>query len=152
MLHLSYNIQRTQFILKNLKQKHARIEIVNHRLQAYTYVTTLSFSYAVAIDKCLNAPQNVVVYEGTENIILSCGLGPSAEGWTVRSTSLAARQSQITNFTDSVSPDVMELYAINQSGLIIRNATINPPSTAGLYYMYFEDGSNTGAKVVVIRK
>src|SRR6218665_2351904 len=83
------------------------------------------FSCAVAVDNCLNSPQNIVLYEGTENIILSCGLEPSAQMWTITSISNSTRHIQITNFTDSVSPVLTGLYAINQSGLIIRNATTN---------------------------
>ena len=114
------------------------------------------FLFAVAINECPNPPENIVVYEGTENIILSCGLEPSAEMWTIRPASLAVKEIQITNFTDSVSPTLAGLYAINQTGLIIRNATTNSTgnqtSAAGLYYVYFADGNKTALKVVVIRK
>src|SRR6218665_1545349 len=115
------------------------------------------FSYAVsAYDECPNSIENVVVYEGTKNTILGCGLGPSAERWTVRSTSQSTNEFQITNFTSIVSPALLGLYAVNQSGLIIRNATIDadggPISTAGLHYVYLTDGSKAAAKVAVIRK
>ena len=115
------------------------------------------FSYAVAAcDECPNSIENVVVYEGTKNTILGCVLGRGAQSWRVRSTSLATRESQITDFTGSVSADLLGLYAVNQSGLIIRNATIDadggPISTAGLYTVYFADGSKAAVKVVVIRK
>lgn len=115
------------------------------------------FSYAVAIDECPNSLENIVVYEGTENIILSCGLGPGAERWTVRPTSIASKEHQITNFTDSVFSNLAGLYAVNQSGLIIREAATNystngPISTAGIYVVYFPDNNKTAIKVVVIRK
>ena len=121
---------------------------------AYTNTQSFVFSNAVAIDQCQNPPDNIVVYEGTENTILTCELQPSAEMWTVRPTSMAIKEIQISNFTDTVSQPT--LYAVNESGLIIRNATTNSTgnqtSTAGLYTVYFADGTKIGVKVVVIRK
>lgn len=77
--------------------------------------------------------------------------------WTVRATSNVNMMYPITNFTDSVSPAVTVLYAINQSGLIVRNATINnstgsSSATAGIYFVYFADGNRTAVKLLVIRK
>src|SRR6218665_803686 len=101
------------------------------------------FLFAVASDQCANSLENIVVYEGTENTILSCGFEPSAGKWTIRPTSFATREYQITNFTE-VLPDFTGLYAISQSDLTIRKATIYPTdgpySTAGLYTVYFPDG------------
>lgn len=114
------------------------------------------FSCAVACEHCLNSPQNVVLYEGTKNAILNCGLGPGAERWAVRPVTNVTMELQITNYTDGVNPDFTGLYAINQSGLIIRNTTTNstgsPLATAGLYSVYFPDGNRTMVKVLVIRK
>lgn len=75
--------------------------------------------------------------------------------WTVRPNTNVTRESQIINSTD-VSQALTGLYAINQSGLIIRNATINttggPFATGGLYTAYFPDGNKTAVTVLVIRK
>lgn len=76
--------------------------------------------------------------------------------WTVRPTSNAKTEYDITNFTAVVDPTLTGLYAINESGLIIRKATIDGPiSTAGLYSVYYTNGnitSRTAIKLVVIRK
>lgn len=109
------------------------------------------FFNAVALDECKNNLENIVVYEETKNILLSCGLGSSKEMWTVRQTSNVTKEYTITNFSDSVlyQPD---LYETSPSGLVIRDATIKPIATAGLYTVYFPDGNKTALKVVVIRK
>src|SRR6218665_3627067 len=117
---------------------------------------TLMVLRAVSYGQCPTALINTVVYEGTKNTTISCGLGPSGERWTVGPTSKVATEFPITNFTNSVFPTLTGLFGYDQSGLLIRNATIdangNPFSTAGVYYVNFMDGSRAAAKLVVIRK
>src|SRR6218665_3583998 len=119
-------------------------------------LSALMFLYAVAYGQCPKTLANAVVYEGAKNITLSCGLAPSGERWTVRPTSKLATEFQITNFTNSVFPTLTGLFGYDQSGLLIRNATIDvngsPLSTAGVYYVNFVDGTRAAVKLVVIRK
>lgn len=77
--------------------------------------------------------------------------------WTVKPVTNVSKEYPINNFTDSVSPALTGLYAINQSGLIVRsaattNSTGGSSATAGIYFVYFADGNRTAVKLLVIRK
>lgn len=102
--------------------------------------------------------RNTAVYEGTQNTMLTCPVGTGdRSAWTVRPTSEAFAYYQITNSPDSVFTTVTGHYALNQTGLIIRNATPTPTggpiATAGFYMVEFPiNRDSTAVKLVVIRK
>lgn len=102
------------------------------------------------------APQNLAVYEGTQNISMMCN-SPTTVSWTVRSTTAETNAYRITNYNDIVVPAYADLYGVNSFGLIIKiaqgNATIPPISTAGLYVIQINAYSTQfGAKLTVVRK
>lgn len=88
---------------------------------------------------------------------MTCAAGPNGLRWSVRPTSSAPNSFEITNYDDVVSPSLTGPYAVDETGLIVLNATTNdtaaPMSTAGVYTVEFADSANTiSAKLVVIRK
>lgn len=111
-----------------------------------------------AYEHCLTSLRNIVAYEGTLTTMLNCATGPDSTAWSVRPISNVVTPYQITNFTDVVSPTLSGLYAINETGLIVRNATTTNAtgasiSTAGIYTVQFPNITNyIAAKLVVIRK
>ena len=80
---------------------------------------------------------------------------PNNVKWTVRSTQDELSTYTISNFNGYRNPALTGLYDVNQTGLIIKDATTNgnPISTAGLYIGQCVNNTNkTGAKLLVIRK
>src|SRR5688572_31717433 len=80
---------------------------------------------------------------------------PNNVKWSVRSTEDEITTYPISNFNGYRNPALTGFYDINQTGLIIKNATIsgNPISTAGLYIGQCVNNTNrTGAKLLVVRK
>jgi len=101
--------------------------------------------------------RNTVVYEGTLNTMLSCAVGPDEVSWSVRPTSNSSLSFPITNSGGGVSSTLAGLYATDETGLIVLNATTNKTegsmATAGMYTTAFANSTNQiAAKLVVIRK
>jgi len=105
--------------------------------------------------QCLANVQNVAVYEGQQNTIMNLYINPQNVSWKVKSTSDELEIYNIINYGGYRDPTLTGLYDVNQTGLIIKNATKNgnPISTAGLYIGQCANNPNrTGAKLVVVRK
>ena len=101
--------------------------------------------------------KNRAVYEGDENIIMSLSGGPTGVSWKLKATSEELDTYTISDYNGYADPSLTGLFYLNQSGLVILNATTteygNPISTAGLYMARCEnDGILRGAKLLVVRK
>ena len=77
--------------------------------------------------------------------------------WTVIPTSDEFGSYQISDYGGQTDPSLTGLFYLNQSGLIIINATTTeyggPISTSGLYISQSENsGDRTGAKLLVVRE
>ena len=77
--------------------------------------------------------------------------------WTVKPTSNELDTLTISNFGGYRDSTLSGLYDVNQTGLIIKDATTtedgNPISSAGLYIGQCANNPNkTGAKLLVVRK
>ena len=100
----------------------------------------------------------MVVYEGDENIIMSLTADPNNVKWTIKSTSAELDTFTISNYGGYRDPTLTGLFYLNQSGLVILNATTTPNgegpfSTSGLYIAQCENNVNrTGVKLLVVRK
>jgi len=73
----------------------------------------------------------------------------------LKSTSNELDTYTISNFGGYKDPTLTGLYDVNQTGLIIKNATTNgnPIATAGLYIGQCANNPNrTGAKLLIVRK
>ena len=100
--------------------------------------------------------KNIAAYEGDENIIMNLTGGPIGVSWKIKPNSDELSTYTISNYSGYRDPTLSGLFYLNQSGLVILNATTTdyggPISTTGLYYTQCEsDGIMTGAKLLVIR-
>jgi len=103
--------------------------------------------------QCVSNVKNVAVRNGQPNTILNLYINPQNVTWKVTPTS-----DELSSYTISgpgADPSVNGLYAVNQTGLIIKDATTsgNPIATSGIYIGQCVNNPNkTGAKLVVVRK
>ena len=101
---------------------------------------------------------NIAVYEGDLNVIMNLTADPSNVQWTVIPTSNEFGTYQISGYGGYRNPSLGGLYDLNQSGLVILNATTTPNgedpiSTAGLYLTQCSNyGNRTAAKLLVVRE
>src|SRR5688572_30224927 len=105
--------------------------------------------------QCLPNLRNIAVYEGYENTIINQTANPNNARWSIIPTSVEFGYYTISAFGGYRDPSLTGLYYINQSGLVILDATTNgqPISTSGLYIAECANNENrTGAKLVVVRK
>jgi len=85
-------------------------------------------------------------------------INPQNVSWKVKSTSDELSTYNIINYGGSRDPSLAGLYDVNQTGLIIKDATTtdgngNPIATAGLYYAQCTNNPDRiGAKLLVVRK
>lgn len=100
-------------------------------------------------------PINLAVYEGTTDILMTCNRNTNVS-YVVKPTTDPLGTYKITNYDEMVTTTLQNLYAVNQTGLIIKtaqgNATIPPISTAGLYVINPNATNKVGAKLVVVRE
>jgi len=88
---------------------------------------------------------------------MACAAGDTGTAWTVRPSSDPITPYKITNYSDVVNPTLTGSYAIDETGLIVLEATGNKTgglmSTAGEYTVEFANSTNKIAvKLVVVRK
>jgi|SRR6218665_724076 len=105
--------------------------------------------------ECVSNLKNIAVREGQTNTIMNLYIDPQNVTWKVTPTSDELSSYPIINYGGSRDPTLAGLYDVNQTGLIIKNATTggNPISTAGLYIGQCANNPNrTGAKLLVVRK
>ena len=99
---------------------------------------------------------NKAVREGTLYIPMNVTGISCAVTLSVVSTTQEFSLRKIIAADCTEDPTLANLYCVNGSGIIIRNATTTangqPISTAGLYLAQCDDGSRTGQKLVVVRK
>ena len=89
--------------------------------------------------------------------MLSCPVNSNGVSWSVRPTSNSSLSFPINNPGGGVSSTLAGLYATDETGLIVLNATTNKTegsmATAGMYTTAFANSTNQiAAKLVVIRK
>ena len=105
--------------------------------------------------QCLPNLKNIAVYENQVNTIFNLSTDPNNVKWTVKPTSDELDTFTISNFGGYRDPTLTALYDVNQTGLIVKDATTNgnPIATAGLYIGQCANNPNkTGAKLLVVRK
>src|SRR6218665_2207562 len=107
--------------------------------------------------QCMSSVKNIAVREGQTNIIINLYIDPQNVTWKVIPTSDELSSYTIITYGGSRDPTLTGLYDVNQTGLIIKEATTveyeNPISTAGLYIGQCANNPNrTGAKLLVVRK
>lgn len=107
--------------------------------------------------QCSTPPMNLAVYEGNQNIIMTCS-SPTKVSYVIKATIYETNGGfNVTQYDDIVAPDYTNLFDVNPNGLIIKiaqgNATIPPISTAGIYIINYRNSTNkTAAKLVIARK
>src|SRR6218665_2425139 len=82
-------------------------------------------------------------------------INPQNVSWKVKPTSDELSTFTIINYGGSRDPTLIGLYDVNQTGLVIKDATTNgnPISTAGLYYAQCTNNPDRiGVKLLVVRK
>ena len=82
-------------------------------------------------------------------------INPQNVSWKVKPTSDELSTYTIINYGVSGDPSVNGLYYVNQTGLVIKDASTNgnPISTAGLYYAQCTNNPDRiGVKLLVVRK
>ena len=108
--------------------------------------------------ECLPNLKNIAVYEGEPNTILNFSTDPRNVTWKVYPTTDELDPRTIIDYGGVRDPTLTGLYDVNQTGLIVKNATttpnsVNPISSAGLYVGQCASNTNkTGAKLLVVRK
>ena len=103
--------------------------------------------------QCLSNVKNIAVREGERNAIMNLYVNPQNVSWKVVPTSDELDTLPIIDYGGI--NNYPTLYDVNQTGLIIKDATTNgdPFSTAGLYIGQCANNTNrTGAKLLVVRK
>lgn len=99
----------------------------------------------------------MAVYEGDQNTMMNVTADPNNVKWTSIPSSDEFGSYQISDFGGYRDPSLVGLYSLNQSGLVILDATTTPNggpiSTAGLYIAQCQNNDNrTGAKLLVVRE
>src|SRR6218665_1647905 len=97
----------------------------------------------------------MAVSEGQQNAIMSLLSNPRDISLKVKSTSDELDTYTIVNYGGDRDPSLTGLYDVNQTGLIIKDATTNgnPIATAGLYIgQCINNVNKAGAKLLVVRK
>ena len=89
--------------------------------------------------------------------MMACAADDTGTAWTVRPSSDPITPYQITNYSDVVNRTLAGSYAIDETGLMVLEATGNKTgavmSTAGEYTVEFANSTNKIAvKLVVVRK
>ena len=112
---------------------------------------------SLLVPQCLSNLKNIAVREGQPNTIMDLYINPQNVTWKVTPTSDELSSYTIISPDGSRDPSLSRLYDVNQTGLIIKDATTaedgNPISTAGLYIGQCNNNPNkTGAKLLVVRK
>ena len=104
---------------------------------------------------CEKDLKNIAVYEGQQNTILNLYVNTHDVSWKVKTTSDELNTYAIVDYGGSRDPSLTGLYDVNQTGLVIKDATTtgNPIATAGLYIGQCINSPNkAGAKLLVVRK
>lgn len=98
----------------------------------------------------------MTVYEGEENTLISLRAGTINTRWTIKPTSDELGTCTISDYGGCRDSTLTGLFYLNQSGLVIRNATTtdfgNPNSTPGLYIARCPNNTRTGVKILVVRE
>jgi len=105
--------------------------------------------------QCQSNLKNIAVREGLPNTLMNLYINTNNVKWTVKPTSDELGTYTIINYGGAMDPTLTGLYDVNQTGLIIKDATTNgyPISTAGLYIGQCVNNPNkTGVKLIVVRK
>ena len=109
-----------------------------------------------AIGQCTSGlPQNLAVYEETQNVSMMCNSVVKVS-WNLKPASDEISTYTLTNYDDVVAAPYTNLFGVNSSSLLIKkaqgSATIPPISTAGLYLIRIGGVNMYGAQLTVIRK
>ena len=102
--------------------------------------------------------ENIAVYEGDPNTILSLVADTRIVKWQVIPTSDEFGTYTIQDYGGNRDPTLSGLYYTNNSGVVVLDATTipngaDPISTSGLYLADCEsNGNRGGAKLVVVRE